>query len=81
LLIFSGLFLSSCAARAAENLFLRNQLAFFQERKAKPRRTAASFRVAMVAVAKFFDGREGLVIGKPETFVKWHRTAFKMLSR
>ena len=32
----------------------------------------------MVALAKFFDWREALVIVKPETFVKWHRTAFKM---
>ena len=35
----------------------------------------------MVALAKFFDWRDALVIVKPETFVKWHRTAFKMFWR
>src|SRR6266478_10213251 len=65
----------------AENLFLRRQLGLFQERKVKPRRTAASFRLAMVALAKFFDWRDALVIVKPATFVKWHRTAFKMFWR
>ena len=32
----------------------------------------------MVALACFFDWRGALVIVKPETFVKWHRTAFRM---
>src|SRR5512143_1398124 len=53
----------------------------FQERKAKPRRTTASFRLAMMALAKFFDGRDALVIVKPETFVGWHRTAFRLFWR
>lgn len=35
----------------------------------------------MVALAKFFDWRDVLVIAKLETFVKWHRTAFKMFWR
>jgi hypothetical protein len=35
LLTFVELFFSSCAALIAENLFLRKQLALFQERKAK----------------------------------------------
>jgi transposase InsO family protein len=65
----------------AENLFLRKQLALFQERKIKPRRTTASFRLAMVALAKFFDWRDALVIVKPETFVGWHRTAVKIFWR
>ncbi|HEV2200226.1 MAG TPA: hypothetical protein VGR73_10415 [Bryobacteraceae bacterium] len=46
----------------AEYLFLRKQLALFQERKAKPRRTTASIRLAVVALAKFFDWREALAI-------------------
>ena len=32
----------------------------------------------MVALGKLFDWRGALVIVKPETFVKWHRTAFQM---
>ncbi|MDP8991267.1 MAG: helix-turn-helix domain-containing protein [Acidobacteriota bacterium] len=47
----------------------------------KPGRTTASFRLAMVAFAKFFDWRDALVIVKPETFIRWHRTAFKMFWR
>jgi hypothetical protein len=65
----------------AENLFLRKQLVLFQERKARPRRTTASYRLAMVVPAKFFAWRDALLIVKPETLVKWHRTAFKMFWR
>jgi hypothetical protein len=81
LLIFIRLFLASRVGLIAENLFLRRQLALFQERKAKPRRTTASLRLAMVVLAKFFDWRDALVIVKPETFLRWHRTAFKMFWR
>jgi hypothetical protein len=78
LLTFIRLFLSSHIAVVAENVFLRKQLALFQERKTRPRRTSALFRLAMVALAKFFDWRDALAIVKPETFVGWQRTAFKM---
>ena len=33
----------------------------------------------MVALAKFFNWRDALMIVKPETFIKWRRTAFKIL--
>ena len=75
------MFLGSRVALITENRFLRRQLALFQERKAKPRRTTASFRLAMVALARFFGWRDALVIVKPETFLKWHRTAFNMFWR
>ncbi len=35
----------------------------------------------MVALAKFFNWSDALVIVKPETFLGWHRRAFKMLWR
>jgi len=70
------LFLSSRAALVAENLFLRKQLALFLEREAKRRRTTRAIRVAMVALARFFDWQRALVVVKPETFINWHRTAF-----
>ena len=35
----------------------------------------------MVGVGKLFDWRGALVIVKPETFLKWHRTAFRALWR
>jgi putative transposase len=62
----------------AEILFLRKQLALFQERKAKPKRTTPAFRFAMVALARFFDWRNALVIVQPATFLKWHRNAFRL---
>jgi putative transposase len=65
----------------AENLSLRKQLALFQERKTTRHRTTASFRLAMIALAKFFNWRNALMIVKPETFLGWHRTAFKMFWR
>jgi putative transposase len=65
----------------AEILFLRKQLGLFQERKTKPRRTTPAFRLAMVALARFFAWRDALIIVKPETFVKWHRTAFRLFWR
>jgi hypothetical protein len=57
-------FLSSRAALIAENLFLRKQLALFQELKAKWRRTTPAIRVAMVALARFFDWQHALVVVK-----------------
>ncbi len=74
-------FLTSRTAPIAENLFLRKQLALLQERKAKPRGISRTARLTMLALAKFFDWREALVIVKPETFLKWHRTAFRMFWR
>jgi putative transposase len=35
----------------------------------------------MVALARFFDWREALAVVKPETFLKWHRTGFKLFRR
>jgi putative transposase len=75
------LFLSSRASLIAENLFLRKQLALFQEREAKRRRTTPAIRVAMVTLARFFDWQRALVVVKPETFIKWHRTAFRIFWR
>jgi hypothetical protein len=53
LLTFIRLFFSCRVALVAE--FLRKQLALFQERKTTRHRTTASFRLAMVALAKFFN--------------------------
>ena len=81
MLTFIRLFFSSHVALVAENLFLRKQIALFQERKTRPRRTTTSFRLAMITLAKFFDWRNALAIVKPETFVGWQRTAFKLFWR
>ena len=35
----------------------------------------------MIALGQFFDWRGALIVVKPETFVKWHRTAFRIFWR
>ena len=81
LFTFIRLFLSSHTAVIAENLFLRKQLALFQERKVKSRRATAATRAFLVLLSRFFNWREPLVVVKPETFLKWHRTAFRRFWR
>jgi hypothetical protein len=49
------LLLSSRTALVAENLFLRRQIALFQERKVR-RKTMVAARLAMIALARFFIG-------------------------
>src|SRR6516225_4507629 len=69
------------AALAAENLFLRKQLALFQERKVKPRRAADSTRWSMATVSRLVDWRRVLVVVKPDTLVRWHRQGFRLFWR
>ena len=71
----------SRTALAAENLFLRKQLALFQEREKKATRTTAADRFVLAKLAHFFDWRSALVIVKPATLVGWHRTAFRRFWR
>ena len=68
-------------ALAAENLFLRKQLALFQERKAKPRRAHDSTRLIMVILGRMFSWRDALVNVKPDTFLRWHRKGFRLFWR
>jgi hypothetical protein len=63
---------------AAENLFLRKQLALFQEREMKPRRADDVTRAALVWLSSAFNWREALVVVKPATLVRWHREGFRL---
>lgn len=49
---FLWLSLRPQAALAAENLFLRKQLAMLQERKAKPRRPDTPIRIALALLSR-----------------------------
>src|SRR6266511_4516185 len=69
------------ATLAAENLFLRKQLALYQERHIKPRRTTHATRVALVWLARSFDWRQALRVVQPETFLRWHRQGFRLFWR
>ena len=52
---FLGLSLRSRRSLAAENLFLRKQLAFYKERKIKPRRTDNPTRLTLVLLSRWFE--------------------------
>ena len=64
------------ASLAAENLFLRKQLALFQERETKAKATNVADRLVLSSLACLFDWRQALVIVKPATLISWHRAAF-----
>jgi hypothetical protein len=64
---------------AAENLFLRKQLALFQERNVKPRRAYDSTRLVMVMLGRLFWWRDALLNVQPNTFIRWHRKGFRLL--
>ena len=63
----------SRAQLAAENLFLRKQLALYQERKVKPQRADDATRIVLAGLSRFLAWRQLLVIVKPETLIRWHR--------
>ena len=71
----------SHSALAAENLFLRKQLALFQERKVRPRRANDSTRWMMAALSRIFPWRNALVNVKPNTLIGWHRKGFRLFWR
>ena len=68
-------------ALAAENLFLRKQLALFQERKVKPRRADDSTRWMMATLSRMFEWRDALWNVKPDTLIRWHRKGFRLFWR
>jgi transposase InsO family protein len=78
---FIWLILRPHGALAAENLFLRKQLAMFQERKLKPRRPDTPFRVALVLLSRLFDWKDALVVVQPQTLVRWHCQGFRLFWR
>ncbi len=71
----------SRSAVSAEILFLRKQLAFYQEHQIRPRRLTNSAQFSLVFWSRLFDWKESLVIVKPETLIGWHRKGFKLFWR
>ncbi len=70
--------LRSRTAVSAEILFLRKQLAFYQEHQIRPRRLTDSARFSLIFWSRLFDWKEALVIVKPATLIGWHRQGFKL---
>jgi putative transposase len=66
---------------AAENLFLRKQLALYQERHVKPRRATNATRLTLTWLGRWFDWRQALAVVQPETFLRWHRQGFRLFWR
>jgi len=60
----------SHGALAAENLFLRKQLALFQERKVKPLRADDATRWTMATLSRMFPWRN--------TLIRWQRKGFRL---
>jgi len=74
---YLGLCLRPSPALAAENLFLREQLAVYEEHQVKPARATNAIRLAMMWLSYCFDWRSALRIVEPETFISWHRKGFR----
>jgi putative transposase len=69
--------LRSRTSLAAQNLFLRKQLALYQEREVKARRTDNPTRLTLVLLSRWFNWRDSLTVVRPRTFVAWHRNGFR----
>jgi transposase InsO family protein len=66
---------------AAENLFLRKQLALYHERHVKPRRATKATRLALVWLSRYFNWHEALAMVQPDTLTRWHRQGFRLFWR
>ena len=73
--------LRSKSSLAAENLFLRKQLAFYQERGIKPSRISHPTRRTLPWLSRRFDWRSALTVVTSRTFIGWHHQGFELFWR
>jgi hypothetical protein len=66
----------SHAQLAAENLFLRKQLALYLERQVKPRRADDATRITLVALSYLIEWRRVLTVVRPDTLIRCIERAF-----
>jgi putative transposase len=78
---FLRLGLRSRTSLAAENLLLRKQLAFYQERKLKPRRADNPTGLTLLLLSRWFNWRNALTVVRPRTLVAWQRKGFRLFWR
>ncbi|HYR91646.1 MAG TPA: helix-turn-helix domain-containing protein [Terriglobia bacterium] len=78
LLTFFRLSLRTPQSVAAENLFLRKQLALYVERKKRPHRATDAVRFTLAQLSRFFEWRNALTVVKPDTLIRWHRKGFRL---
>jgi hypothetical protein len=81
LVTFGRLDLASRARLAAENLFLRKQLALYLERHTKAKRPDPATRVALVLLSRLLDWRSMLTVVQPDTLIRWHRQGWRLFWR
>lgn len=81
--LFSFIFslLGPRSALVAENLFLRKQLALYQERNKRPGRINSASRFTLVALSRLFDWQDALAIVQPKALIRWHRERFRLFWR
>src|SRR5260370_39139562 len=77
--VYLGLLVRRRKAIAAENLFLRRQLALYQERKGEPRRIDPATRITLALLSRLFNLRDALIVVQPKTLIRWHRAGFRLL--
>jgi putative transposase len=80
-LTFVSLGFRSRSQLAAENLFLRKQLALCAERGVRSHRADDATRLTLVVLAQLIDWRAALTIVKPDTLIRWHRKGFRLFWR
>jgi hypothetical protein len=76
--LFFRLLFRSRTALSAEVLFLRKQLAFYEEGQVQPRRLNDSARFSLILWSCLFHWKDALIIVKPETLIGWHRKGFRL---
>ena len=69
------------AASAAENLFLRRQLALYRERNVRARRPDRIPRFTLAYLSRFLNWRDALLIVQPRTLLGWHEAGFRIFWR
>jgi hypothetical protein len=75
------LLLRSSSAIRAENLVLRKQLVQYIERGVKPRRVDSVTRISLALLTRLFDWQNAIVIVRPKTIIRWHRTGWRLFWR
>src|SRR5262245_36887273 len=78
---FLRLCLCSPTALAAENLFLRKQLALYQECHVKPRRPTDATCCTLIWLSSWFDWRQALTVVQLETCKRWQRQGLRLFRR
>ena len=73
--------LTSRAQLAAQNLFLRKQVALYQERRTKPRRPNPATRVTLVLLSRCLDWRSLIMVVQPDILIRWHRQGWRLFWR